>query len=283
MNSNPMPLNFRERDEWRQFFSSFSHIVLVGNSDRTEPFRLTEAFPQSALFVFFNKVYKVLNRSFDRPSLLVARSGTSGANIVHRKEVKDVLSFFPEEALVGIVNIRVAPSEQFSPKSAFEGAKVYHLDLTSLTKDYPAGKIPTSGFALTLWLRDLQPAAEIVLAGFSGTRGETWKVFNVHDWTYEQVFLRLCAKRGEIAVFNQDGDVTRAAALLKSFPDMPPAELLMEMTAVLAERQDSANDQIDRLMSVTKFQRGLDALFRRIRPKTRKQREQARLKKDPNS
>ncbi len=279
MNSNPTPLNFRERDEWRQFFSSFSHIVLVGNSDRTEPFQLKEMFPESSLFIFFNKVYKVLNKSFDRPSLLVARSGTSGANIVHRKEVKDVLSFFPKENLVGIVNIRVAPSERFSPKSAFEGAKVYHLDLTAAMEDYPSLKIPTSGFALTLWLRDLQPAAEIVLAGFSGMRGETWKVFNVHDWTYEQVFLRLCAKKGEITALNQEDGVTRTAALLKSFPDVPATELLMEMTEVLAERLDSANGQIDRLMSVTKFQRGLDTLFRRIRPKTREERNQARPKK----
>ena len=52
---------------------------------------LSRALPETSLFVFFNKVYKVLDKSFDRPSLLVARSGTSGANIVHRKEVKDVL------------------------------------------------------------------------------------------------------------------------------------------------------------------------------------------------
>ena len=64
---------------------------------------------------------------------------------------------------------------------------------------------------------------------------------------------------------------------------MPAAELLMEMAEVLAQRLDSANDQIDRLMSVTKFQRRLDILFRRIRPKTRKEREQARLKKGQNS
>jgi hypothetical protein len=265
-------LNMLTVEEWKALLARYSHIVLVANSEAADLGKLRKDLPETALFVFFNKVYKVLDRPFSGNGVLVARSGVMGANIVHRREVADVLRFFSGEAFLGVVNIRVAPEENFSPEERFEGARTRHLDLTQILGDlYPAGKIATSGFALALWLADLRLPGKILLAGFSAKRSEKWKVFDVHDWTFEQIFLRLFARMGSITMLG-GVDASPYSALAKRFPQVPPIEIAMTAAEVLSERLDNANGQIDRLMSVTKSIRAIENFFRRFKPKTRKQR-----------
>lgn len=107
--------------DWQALLGRFTHIVLVANSEEANVDRLRRELPQTALFVFFNKVYKILDKPFDRPSLLVARSGSVGANIVYRKEVKNVLGYFPGDEFLGVMNVRAHPGELFSDATKFEG------------------------------------------------------------------------------------------------------------------------------------------------------------------
>jgi hypothetical protein len=263
---------FSSLEEWRAFFSPYSHIVLVGNSEAAQPEQLRQTYPSTTLFVFFNKVYKVLDESFDSPCLLIARSGSMGANIVHRREVADVVKFFPTDRFLGIVNVRVDASEALSPVSAFNGATIRHLDLRDvLGQTYPSGKFATSGFALTLWLLVLGLPGQVVLAGFSAKRSDKWKVFDVHDWNFEQIYLAVRARRGDIAMLRQF-EATPIATLIKVMPGVDPIEILTEANEVLSRRLDDANQQIDRLMSLTKLQRRIYDFFARLKPKTRKQR-----------
>ncbi|MBX5143650.1 3-deoxy-manno-octulosonate cytidylyltransferase [Rhizobium lentis] len=259
-------------DAWKALLSRYSHIVLVANSEAVDFERLLSELPESALYVFFNNVYKVLDEPFAGHAVLVARSGVMGANIVHRREVGDVLRFFAGDDFLGVVNIRVSPEENFSEESGFKGAKTRHLDLTQMLGGlYPTGKIATSGFAMALWLAELQLPGKILLAGFSAKRSEKWKVFDVHDWTYEQVFLRLFSRMGAISMMG-GVDASPYAALAKRFPQVPPIEIAMTAAEVLSERLHNANGQIDRLMSVTKSIRAIENFFRRFKPKTRKER-----------
>jgi len=264
--------NFLTPDAWKALLSRYSHIVLVANSEAIDLERLRSELPETTLYVFFNNVYKVLDEPFAGHAVLVARSGVMGANIVHRREVADVLRFFAGDDFLGVVNIRVSPEENFSEESRFNGTRARHLDLTQMIGDlYPAGKIATSGFAMALWLADLQLPGKILLAGFSAKRSEKWKVFDVHDWTFEQIFLRLFARMGTISMM--DGvDASPYAALAKRFPQVPPVEIAMTAAEVLSERLHNANSQIDRLMSVTKSIRAVENFFRRFKPKTRKER-----------
>ncbi|RWX09811.1 3-deoxy-manno-octulosonate cytidylyltransferase [Rhizobium hidalgonense] len=259
-------------DAWRALLSRYSHIVLVANSEAVDLERLRSELPETTLYVFFNKVYKVLDEPFIGHSMLVARSDVMGAHIVHRREVADVLRFFGGDDFLGVVNIRVSAEENLSESGRFEGAQVRHLDLAQMLVGlYPIGKIATSGFAVALWLADLQLPAKILLSGFSAKRSEKWKVFDVHDWTFEQIFLRLFARMGSISMMG-GVDASLYSALAKRFPEVPPIEIAMTAAEVLSERLDNTNTQIDRLMSVTKFIRSIDNFFRRFKPKTRKER-----------
>lgn len=259
------------RDGWAGFFGRFQRVVLVANSDAVDIAALSARYGEGTLFVFFNKVFKVLDSPFTRPSLLIARSSHAGANIVYRREVADVLRLLQGEQFEGIANLKAGERERFSPADAFEGARVGFLDLTPvLAGFYPATHVPTSGFALAFWLAEACPGLMIVLAGFTARRSTVWKLFHDHDWTFEQVVQRLMVRSGRLGV---DGAGSaepwdRIAARLQG---VTPSDVALVSAEVLSERLEGTNIAIDRLMSLTRIQSRVDGLFRRLKPRTRKQ------------
>ena len=138
-------------EEWRDFFGRFERIVLVANSDAVSIDAVASRHGDGALYVFFNKVYKVLATPFRHKSLLVARSSPVGANIVYRREVSEVLGYLPEEHLAGILGLACHVEERFSSAAAFDGRPAGSLQLTDhFANFYPGSHRPTSGFALAL-------------------------------------------------------------------------------------------------------------------------------------
>ena len=253
-------------EDWRPIFAAFSHIVLVANSDAVDVQALRKEYPASTLFVFFNKVYKVLDRAFPENALLISRGQPRGANIVYRGEVGEVVKFFPKDHFLGIMNIRLAANEKLNTAAEFEGTPTGHLDLVGFCADfYPEEKVPTTGFAMALWLSDLKLPSTIVLAGFSARRSEKWRVVSVHDWTFEQVFLRLFARLGKITIHG--GVANNAyAALSRRFPEIPSAEISLAIADVLSERLGNANAEIDKLISLTNVIRAADNFLRGLKP-----------------
>lgn len=266
-----LPPDATGADRWRAFFAPYSHLVLVANSDEVDMASLQESFGEGTLFVFFNKVYKVLDGTFHRPALLVSRSGMMGANIIHRREAAEVLGHFAPAGFLGILNVTIGNQERFSPAAEFGAGPVAHLDLEPVVADlYPPRMVPTTGFGLCLWLDGLDLPASITLAGFSSRRSERWKVFDIHDWTFEQVVLRLIFRKGRIDLRGRDRH-DPYAALARHLPGVTPDEILRTADEVLSERLSGLSRMVDRLMSVTKPLRYVDELFRKLRPKTRKQ------------
>ena len=266
-----LPQRSADQKDWVEFFSRYAQIVLVANSDEVDIALLEQRFPDRALFIFFNKVYKVLDSEFRRPALLASRSGMMGANIVHRREVPEVMRHFPSGNFAGILNITIGNDERFSEPAEFGGARVTYLDLESTVSHfYPQGAVPTTGFGLCIWLHDLKLPATITLAGFSSRRSARWKVFDIHDWTFEQVVLRLLARKGEIEIMGFTA-TDYYAALPRHFPQFSTAEIASTVDQVLSDRLSYMSSIMDHLMSVTKPLRFLDDVFRKHRPKTRKQ------------
>ncbi|NEV11665.1 3-deoxy-manno-octulosonate cytidylyltransferase [Rhizobium sp. SEMIA 4088] len=254
-------------DGWRTMLMGFSHIVLVANSDAVDIASLQAQFPQTALFVFFNKVYKVLDRPFHGHSLLISRGQPRGANIVYRGEVGEVVKFFPKEYFLGIMNIRLGPEEKLNPAADFQGAPTGHLDLVGFCSDfYTEGKTPTSGFAMALWLSDLKLPGAIVLAGFSARRSQKWRVVSAHDWSFEQTFLRLFARLGKITIHGGVA-LNPYISLAQRFTEVPPAEIALAAAEVLSERLGNTDTEIDKLISLTNVIRSADNFMRRLRPK----------------
>lgn len=253
-------------EEWRQLFSPYSHIVLVANSAAVDVAALSAEYPPTALFVFFNRVSKVLNQPFRGHALLVARGQPRGSNIVYRGEVEEVLSFFETANFLGIMNIRLNAQERLNTAADFRNAPTGHLDLLGHFDDfYTASKTPTSGFAVTVWLSELRLASIIALAGFSARRTQQWRVVSVHDWTFEQVFLRMMARLDRIAIHGGVG-VNAYHALATHFPEIDPAEIALTASEVLSERLSNTDSEVDKLISLTNFIRAADNLLRGLKP-----------------
>lgn len=250
-------------------------LVLVANSDTVDIAALRlQAAPDTA-FVFFNKVYKVLDAPFDAPCILLARSSPAGANIVYRREVSAVTRLLAGEHFAGILNLRADGTERFSPADAFEGHSVSFLDLSNAFAGfYPPGHVPTSGFALALHLIEVLPETDIVLAGFSARRSASWKLFHDHDWTFEQIVLRLLHRQRRLTMVQatEGGGAGTPEAIARRFPGIETGDIALVANEVLAERLEGANIEIDGLLSRTRLLARLDSLVRGLRPRTRKQR-----------
>jgi hypothetical protein len=253
-------------DDWRRLFSPYPTIVLVANSDSVDIDALRASMPGDALFVFFNKVYKVLNRPFDGNALLVARSGTGGSNIVHRGEVGEVVGYFSSDRFLGILCLRAASQDKVTPASDFGNVPAGQLDLADYFADfYPPDHLPSTGFALAIWLCEINFDRRIILAGFSARRSNRWKVADVHDWTFEQVVQRLLVRSGRLTIANA-ATPHAYAAVMKRFPDMAAADIALAAAEILSERLENANKEIDKLISVTKVNRSIENLIRRLKP-----------------
>jgi hypothetical protein len=254
-------------DDWRSLFASYSAIVLVANSDSVDIDALRASLPGDALFVFFNRVYKVLDRVFDGNTLLVVRSTVGGPNLViHRRELPDVVGYFASDRFLGIMSLRASSQEKVTPASDFGGVPTGQLDLAEYFADfYPPDHLPSTGFALAVWLCELDVGRAIVLAGFSGRRSDRWKMFHVHDWTFEQVVQRLLVRSSRL--MTAPGATPHAyGALMKRFPDMSAADISLAAAEILSERLENTNKEIDRLISVTRVGRSIEDLIRRLKP-----------------
>ncbi|WP_152048423.1 3-deoxy-manno-octulosonate cytidylyltransferase [Aureimonas psammosilenae] len=259
--------------EWATVFSRFADVVLVANSDDVDLDALRAAFGPRTLFVFFNKTYKVLDGPFERPSLLVARSSEAGANIVYRREVEKVLKPFDSEAFLGIANLRVSERENFSRPEEFGSRAVGFLDLSGVFATiYPGTHLPTSGFALALWLAEQRLGIGIHLAGFTARRSARWKLFADHDWTFEQTALRLLANAGLIRLTGERAGDLPFTRFAERFPEIDRADIAIVAATVVADRLANTDRAVDRLFSLTRLQGRLDTWLRSMKPQTRKER-----------
>ncbi len=216
--------------------------------------------------MFFNKVYKVLDGPFDGHSLLAVRSGTGGPNILSRGEVGRVTGYFPEDRFLGILCMRTAAIEKVTPASAFGGVPTGQLDLADYFVDfYPPDHLPSSGFALAVWLAELELGRPIVLAGFSAKRSERWKIFDVHDWTFEQIVQRLLARAGRLTLANAPPPHAYAQVLAR-FPEFSAENLSLAASEILSERLEGANAEIGKLIATTSVNRSVERLVRGLKP-----------------
>lgn len=253
-----------ESSNWAEILAPYSHIVLVANSGTLDLADLQQRYPVTTLFVFFNKVYKTLDRPFEGHAVLVSRAQPKGANIVYRNEVSDVLSYFSNAHFLGILNIRLAANEKLNTSADYKNAPTGHLDLLGYCDSfYTEGKTPTSGFAFALWLSELRLRSEIVLAGFSAKRTDKWRVVSAHDWSFEQTFLRVFARLGKVTI---QGGVSRNpySELAQRFPEIPATDIALAAAEVLSERLSNTDSEVDKLISLTNFIRAGDKFLRRI-------------------
>ncbi|SKA11913.1 hypothetical protein SAMN05428963_10687 [Consotaella salsifontis] len=264
-------------DDPKPFLAAFDAIVLVANSPSAAVALREGGFPQRTLFVFFNRVFNVLDHPFAEDSLLVSRATPSGSSLVYKDELDRSLDRLRPGRFHGLLVLKVAENEVINPREDFGSVPMVPLDLTErFSAIYPRGRIPSSGFAIALWLAEMRLGKPIRLVGFSGVREGTARVLDVHDWTWEQVVLDLCYRKD---LLSPPADQTPwpAEGLLDRFPEFSAADFDAVAAGVLARRLGATDRAVDQLFKAVKPQIRLLELLRGFKPQSRKSRARQKL------
>lgn len=246
----------------RSVVATYETVVLLANSEEAQQSGFERRWPGRTLYIFFNDARRVLKPGFDHDSVLVLRSGRDGPSVIRRHRLDAITGQFAAGRLKAIVNLVVDATEQATDLAEHEGRPIQLLDLTNyFTKRYTGGKIPSSGYALAVWLSDQRRQGPVVLCGFNALRSENWKVFDIHDWAFEQTSLRLAERRGRVMFEpNMLARPTAVEALEAQHPDIGRTDLLAVHAETLTGRLEHTNLFVDRLWSVTRINR----FFRRL-------------------
>lgn len=265
-------------EDWIEFFSAYSHIVLIANSDEQSFEEIAAAYPDTALFVFFNRINRVLKAPFKGNSLLVTRSNQAGSELVYRDLLGQMVALLPGEGFTGAMNLRAVEFEHLMTPEEFAPTPAGSLDLASyFTNFYPYAHTASSGFALAVWLCEKVKGRTIVLNGFSGQRGSKWKLFHIHDWSFEQSVLHLLAANGRLDIGKPAFNPYRA--LSQHFPDIDPLDVSFAAVQVLSLRLENTSRHVDKLISITMPLRVIYNAIRGLKRKSKKERILAKRRK----
>jgi hypothetical protein len=216
--------------------------------------------------VFFNEAARVLQEPFERQAILVARSGPRGPSIVRKGQIEKILNCFAPGSLQCIVNLRAAPDETFVSAEAFRHPDVRHVDLVDrFAKRYPGGKTPSSGYAVSVWLAGSGLACDVVLTGFTAQRSRSWKVLDIHAWTFEQMALRMYEAEGALRFWNEREGPSLFEALRAEFPDAGDERIVALGLETVSRRLENTDYFVDRLWSLARVGRGVRSLLQAFR------------------
>ncbi|KAB0675737.1 hypothetical protein F6X38_22865 [Aureimonas leprariae] len=119
---------------------------------------------------------------------------------------------------------------------------------------------------MVAWLASQKLSGELYGCGFTGRRSEKWKVFDVHDWAFERIALRLFETSGRVRLQPSSVlDPSAIEALARQFPDVERSRFVEIGYEVLSQRIEHTDMFVERLWSVTKVGRGVREAFKVFR------------------
>lgn len=261
----------KSQEDLLDLLRSYEAIALIGNSEGVDIDAIVQGLPERTLFVFFTGCAKVLNGPFPRDAMLchrLIRNGT--AFLKSQRHFDKAYSFFPNglEGECGIIADRGGdhPETKAEPRQSPLLPVVLDFD-HAIGPIYPAGKMPTTGFAVALWILGKVPEAKVWLCGFTGVAGLEFHLYHDHDWTFEQTALDLFQRSGRLSRFeSRSARVDDGLGRLRQrFPEFSDGEIALVATEVLARRFGGMERQMAKLWSMTKIPRKIRGFFKKIR------------------
>ncbi|OLP55418.1 hypothetical protein BJF92_22990 [Rhizobium rhizosphaerae] len=250
---------------------AYEAVALIANSESVVIDEIVAALPEQTLYVFFTGCAKVLKGPFPRDAILCHRLVAGGTRFLKsQKHFDRAYAFFPDglKAEVGMIADRGLAAGEPPPAAARESTLTPQtIDFDhSFGRFYPEGRMPTTGFALALWLIEAMPQARIHLCGFTGVAGLQFNMYAEHDWTFEQTVLSLFEQSGRLTRLAQGGGLsTDAFARIHArFPEFGEARVALTAAQALANRFTGMERQMAKLWAMTKMRRQIRAFFKRL-------------------
>ena len=236
-----------------ELFRPYSAVALMANSEGLDVEAVCAALPADTLFVFFTSA-RVLSRPFRRDALLCHRMKNADRTIQGDRKMRRARTLFADgrlKAEIGLFAGRAGNEKPSASLPARSDKVDFLIDAHGLLKDwYTAGKTPTTGFALAIWLSAAVPSVTIYLCGFTGVRGADFRMRTMHDWTLEQIILRLLYGKGRIVPFARPKETDMGAAVKHFLPDIGDADIALVAANVASDRLNALDVLIAKLWSL---------------------------------
>ncbi|OLP58415.1 hypothetical protein BJF93_16155 [Xaviernesmea oryzae] len=254
-----------------EMLRAYDAVALIANSESVVIDEIVAALPARTLYVFFTGCAKVLNGPFPHDAILCHRLVAGGTRFLKsQKHFDRAHSFFPQglKAEVGLLAERGAASDAVTRQAPRASALVAEtIDFDHVFAGfYPEGRMPTTGFALALWLIEAMPQARIYLCGFTGVAGAQFNMYVEHDWTFEQTLLSLFEQSGRLSRLGQGAGLSTDsfARIHSRFPEFGEGKIALAAAQSLANRFTGMERQMAKLWAMTKMRRNIRAFFKRI-------------------
>lgn len=260
-----------QADAFETILADYEMVALIANSEAVDIDAITRSMPARTLYVFFTGCAKVLSRPFEHDAVLCHRLVAGGTRFLKSKKHFDrAYSLFskPLKAEVGMLASPGVPDGTPPLPAARSSTLVpYTLDFDyTLGHIYPVKRVPTTGFAMAMWIAETMPTAQVCLCGFTGVASLNLSMYAEHDWTWEQILLQLFVKKGRILRFEDAlseaaGSYARIHA---RFPEFSEATVALVASNVLTNRFTGMERQMAKLWGMTKLQRRVRGFLRRL-------------------
>ncbi|WP_081158002.1 hypothetical protein [Ensifer aridi] len=251
--------------------SEYEMVALIANSEGVDVEAVSRGLPERTLYIFFTGCAKVLARPFDKDAILCHRLVSGGTRFQKSKKHFDkayALFSRPPRAEIGVLADRGVPEGTPGMTAPRRSALVpYTLDFDYVFGSlYPVGRMPTTGFAVALWLLERASHANVCLCGFTGVAGMQFNMHVEHDWTFEQIMLRCFVNRGRLRFFEEgvSGPAGTLERICRHFPELNESTIALIASNVLANRYTGMERQVARLWASTKLERRIRAFFKRF-------------------
>lgn len=253
-------------------FAPYKNIVLIANNENAKVNELADIFGDDTLFIFFNDCSRVLSEPFTRPSLLCHRlDHASDQTFVRGGKLTYACSMLSERFL-GQIGV-IADFGSATPRIISSPRHCSPVDATidfdyHFPNFYTVNRLPSTGFALAIWLERYCPQSKIHLYGFSGVPGTQFNVYQGHDWTLERTVLTMLAQHQRISMIPVDlnfNDTHWMSRIQRYFPQFSEGALTLAAVDVVA-RQQAANDtRLSKLMKPHQIPHKVKRAVQRLR------------------
>jgi hypothetical protein len=203
----------------RSVLDGYDTITLVANNPQIE-LQPPGAGHGKQLFVFLNTAVPLQGRTgFDADCIVI--SGVSSKEIFALKS--DRVAALDHVAPGRCKAVCIIPTTSYGGRPKLKNWTGRWLEL-SLKGPwfYPRPQHPSTGFvALNYLLRTAPTGGKVRLVGFTGRSSTRRKLNNLHDWVYEQLYIRMLAEAGKVILEgDQSAALGKADMLRRSFPEM---------------------------------------------------------------
>jgi len=228
--------------------ADYDRVILVANNpDLALSPAAVDA--ERTLHVFVNKAVPLAKVSqFDQDCAVFSGMTQSIIFAVEGKQIPALQNIKPGRCKA----VGVLISRDYAGRPQLNNWDGNWIELRKGPWAYPAPLNASTGFTILHFLVHCAGQRPITLLGFTGRTSTKRKLSHRHDWVYEQLYIRLLAESGRIALHGSETDreSDKIELLRRAFPDMRDEQFSKVIDSYMTEELGSVKGAIHGVVKI---------------------------------